>query len=137
MGILVHRSVYVQKILEKFNMDKVYSARTPMVIRALEKDKDPFRPREEGEEVLGQEYSYLSVIGVLMYLINNTRPDIAFVMNCIARHSTNHTIHHWNDINNILRYLVGTIDLRLYFQKNQDSKLIGYADADPIMSRHK
>jgi hypothetical protein len=118
-------------------MDKVYSARTPMVIRALEKDKDPFRPREEGEEVLGQEYSYLSAIGVLMYLINNTRPDIAFVMNCIARHSTTHTMHHWNDINNILRYLVGTIDLRLYFQKNQDSKLIGYADADPIMSRHK
>jgi hypothetical protein len=27
-----------------------------------------------------------------------------------------------------LRYLVGTIDLGLYFQKNQDSKLIGYAD---------
>jgi hypothetical protein len=26
-----------------------------------------------------------------------------------------------------LRYLVGTIDLGLYFQKNQDSKLIGYA----------
>jgi hypothetical protein len=26
------------------------------------------------------------------------------------------------------RYLVGTIDLGLYFQKNQDSKLIGYAD---------
>jgi hypothetical protein len=115
MGILVHRSVYVQKILEKFNMDKVYSARTPMVIRALEKDKDPFRPREEGEEVLGQEYSYLSVIGVLMYLTNNTRPDIAFVMHCIARHSTTPTMHHWNDIKNILRYLVGTIDLRLYF----------------------
>jgi hypothetical protein len=28
-----------------------------------------------------------------------------------------------------LRYLVGTIDLGLYFQKNQDSKLTGYVDA--------
>jgi hypothetical protein len=27
-------------------------------------------------------------------------------------------------------YLVGTIDLGLYIQKNQDSKLIGYADTD-------
>jgi hypothetical protein len=44
-GILIHQSVYVQNILEKFNMDQVYSARTPMVIRALEKDKDPFRTK--------------------------------------------------------------------------------------------
>jgi hypothetical protein len=52
-GILVYRSVYVQTILEKFNMDKAYSARTPMIVRALEKDTDPFRPKEEGEDVLG------------------------------------------------------------------------------------
>jgi hypothetical protein len=36
-GILVHQSAYVQKILEKFNMDIVYPSKTPMVIRALEK----------------------------------------------------------------------------------------------------
>jgi hypothetical protein len=66
-------------------MDKTYSARTPMIIRALENDKDPFKPKEGGEEVLGQEYSYLSTIGALMYLTNNTRPDIAFAMNCLAR----------------------------------------------------
>jgi hypothetical protein len=36
-------------------MDKAYSARTPMVVRALEKDTDTFSPKE-GEEVLGQEY---------------------------------------------------------------------------------
>jgi hypothetical protein len=54
MSILVHQSAYIQKILEKFNMDKAYSARTPMIVRTLEKDKDPFRPKEEeGEEVLG------------------------------------------------------------------------------------
>jgi hypothetical protein len=46
-GILIHQSAYIQKILEKFNMDKAYSARTPMVVRALKKDKDPFKPREE------------------------------------------------------------------------------------------
>jgi hypothetical protein len=90
-------------------MDKAYSARTPMIVHALEKDKDPFKPREEGEEVLGQEYTYLSVIGALMYLINNIRLNIAFIVNCLARHSAAPTIHHWNDIKNILRYLVGII----------------------------
>jgi hypothetical protein len=74
-----------------------------------------------------------------MYLTNNTRPDIAFAVNCLARHSTAPTMCHWNGIKNILRYLVGTIDLGLYFQENQDSKLIGYAEtgylSDPLNAR--
>jgi hypothetical protein len=94
MGILIYQSTYVQKILEKFNMDKAYSTRTPMIVRALKKDKDPFKSREEGEEVLGQEYPYLSVIGVLIYLANNTRPNIAFIVNCLARYSAAPTMRH-------------------------------------------
>jgi hypothetical protein len=39
-------------------------------------------------------------------------------------------MHHWNDIKNILRYVHGTKDLGLFFRKNQDHSLIGYADAD-------
>jgi hypothetical protein len=93
MGILVHQSVYVQKILEKINMEKAYSARIPMIVHALEKDTDLFRPKEE-EEVLGQEYPYLSAIDALMYLANNMRPDIAFAMNCLARHNTAFTMCH-------------------------------------------
>jgi hypothetical protein len=49
MGILVHQSAYVQKVLEKLNMDKAYALRTPMVVRALDKDTDQFRPKQEGE----------------------------------------------------------------------------------------
>jgi hypothetical protein len=86
-GILVHQLAYVQKVLEKFNMDKVYSSKTAMVVGALEKDFDPFQPCQVGEEVLGSEYPYLSAIGSLMYLTNNTRPDIAFVVNLLARFS--------------------------------------------------
>jgi hypothetical protein len=34
-GILVHHSAYVQEVLEKFNIDKAYPSKTPMVVRAL------------------------------------------------------------------------------------------------------
>lgn len=61
-------------------MDKSYPLRTPMVTRYFQVEKDPFRPREEKEELLGQ-VSYLNAIGVLMYLANCTRPDIAFAVN--------------------------------------------------------
>jgi hypothetical protein len=64
-----------------------------------------------------------------MYLTNNTRPDITFTVNCLARYSVAPTIHHWNDIKSILRYLNDIIDLCLFFRRNQESDLIGYADA--------
>jgi hypothetical protein len=50
-GILVHQSAYVQKILEKINMDKAHPIKTPMVVRSLDLEKDVFRPREEGERI--------------------------------------------------------------------------------------
>jgi hypothetical protein len=93
-GILVHQFAYVKKVLEKFNMDKPYPQRTPMIVRALKKDKDTFRLKQEGEEVLGAEYPYLSAIGVLMYLANNTRPDFALAINCLARLSVAPTMRH-------------------------------------------
>jgi hypothetical protein len=84
--ILVHQSAYVQKILENFNIDKLYSSKTLIVVRVLEKDTDPFRLCQE-EPVLGSKYRYLSAIGALMYLANNTKLDIAFAVNFLVRYS--------------------------------------------------
>jgi hypothetical protein len=135
-GILVHQSTYVQKILGKFNMYKAYPSKTPMVVRALEKDIDPFQPRQEGEEVLGSEYPYLSAIGALMYLANNTRPDIAFTVNLLIRYSVAPTMRHWNGVKDVIRYLRGTSDLNLLYPKNQDLSLIGYADVRYLSDPH-
>jgi hypothetical protein len=86
-GIFVYQSAYIQKVLEKFNMDKAYPAKNPMVVRSLDMKKDPFRPRDEEEEIMGSDFPYLSAIGALMYLANNSRPDIAFAVNLLARYS--------------------------------------------------
>ena len=59
-----------------------------MVVRSLDVNKDLFRPKEDDEETLGPEVSYLSAIGVLIYPTNYTRPDIAFPVNLLARHSS-------------------------------------------------
>lgn len=45
-GVLLHQSAYIQKILEKFNMKDSYPTRTPMVVRSLAVESDPFRPQE-------------------------------------------------------------------------------------------
>jgi hypothetical protein len=132
----VHQSVNVQKILEKFSMDKAYPIKTPMVVRSLEKEKDIFRLREEGEEILGPQYPYLSLTGALMCLANSTRPDIAFAVNLLARYSSAPTKRHWTGEKQILRYLNGTRDLGLFFQKTNDPSLVGYTNAGYLSDPH-
>ena len=43
-----------------------------MVVQSLEVTKDPFWPKEENEELLGPEVSYLNAISSLMYFANYT-----------------------------------------------------------------
>jgi hypothetical protein len=117
-------------------MDKGYPSKTPMVMRALEKESGPFRPCQEGEEVLDSEYSYLSVIGAPMYLANNIRPDIAFAVNLLVRYNAAPIMRHWNGVKDVLRYLQGTVDLGLFYKKNQDLSLIGYANAEYLSDPH-
>ena len=75
-------------------MDKVHPLNSPMVVRSLDVKKDSFLPCKKGEELLGHEVPYLSVIGALMYLANCTRPDIAFSVNFLARYSSAPTRRH-------------------------------------------
>ena len=65
-----------------------------MVVQTLDVQKDPFRPPDEGEIILGPETPYLSAICTLMYLANNTRPDIVFAVNLLARYSFTPTQRH-------------------------------------------
>ncbi|KAL6225936.1 hypothetical protein ACLB2K_004784 [Fragaria x ananassa] len=61
-GILIHQSAYVQKMLKRFNMDKMHPVSTPVISQSWDINKDPFHPKEDDEEVLGPEVPYLSAI---------------------------------------------------------------------------
>ena len=68
-------------------MDKSRTLSTLMVVRSLYVKKDPFRPKDEEEDILGPEVPYLSAVGALVYLANCTCPNIAFAINLLARYS--------------------------------------------------
>ncbi|XP_074318476.1 secreted RxLR effector protein 161-like [Silene latifolia] len=107
-----------------------------MVVRSLDIDKDPFRPRENNEEILGPEVPYLSAIGALMYIASHTRPDISFSVNSLARFSSCPTRRHWNGIKHVLRYLQGTKDMGLFFPNMSRENLVGFADAGYLSDPH-
>ena len=73
-------------------MDKAHPLSSSMIVCSLDVKKDPFRPCEKCEELLGSEVSYLSVIGALMYLANYTCLDIAFSVNLLARNQSSNCL---------------------------------------------
>lgn len=76
------------KILKRFYMDKSHLLHTPMILRSLDLDRNPFRPEEKDEELLGPEVTFLSIIRAILYLANYALLDIEFVVNSLARCSS-------------------------------------------------
>ena len=123
-GILVHQSAYTKKILKRFYMNEAHPLTSPMVVRSLDVKKDPFRPCEKGEELLGPKVPYLNAIGALMYLTTCILPDIAFPVNLLAIYSSAPTRRHWNGIKHILRYLKGTSYMWHFYSKESKQQFL-------------
>jgi len=96
-------------------MDKAHLLSISMIVRSLDVKKDPFRPHEDNKKLLGPEVPYLSATGVLMYLANNTRPDIAFSVNLLARYIFSPTWKHWNGMKHIFFVIYEEIHIWVYF----------------------
>ncbi|GKE99556.1 hypothetical protein Tco_0022907 [Tanacetum coccineum] len=82
-----------------------------------------------GQAVFQLEYS--RVIGCLMYAMTYTRPDIAFAVGKLSRHTSNPGTQHWQSIQRVLKYLKKTMDCRLTYT-SYPSVLEGYTDASWI-----
>ena len=110
-----------------------------MVVKSLDVKKDAIQPWESDEELLDFEVPYLSSIGALMYLAGHTWPNTSFVVNLLARYSSSPAWRLWNRVKHTLRYLLGTMDMGLYFPNIHKSNLIGYANvgylSDPYNGR--
>jgi hypothetical protein len=114
-------------------MDKSYPTKTPMVVRSLDVEKDLL---DHGKKKNIYWDHMLSAVRALMYLANSTRPDIAFAVNLMVRHSAEPTKRHWVGVKTVFRYLNGTGDLGLFYSRNQDLILLGYTDADYLSDPH-
>ncbi|GAV61452.1 hypothetical protein CFOL_v3_04979 [Cephalotus follicularis] len=72
---------------------------------------------------------YRSLVGSLMYL-TATRSDLMFSISMISRFMECPKRSHWEAGKRILRYVCGTIDHGIHYEKTQNSNLVGYSDSD-------
>jgi Reverse transcriptase (RNA-dependent DNA polymerase) len=77
-----------------------------------------------------ESWDYASVVGMLMYLSCNSRPDIAFALHQCARFTHDPRRSHSQGIKQIVRYLKGTADKGLIFSTTDEATVDCYVDAD-------
>ena len=110
------------KILAATGMELCNPNSTPAAQACLGSDVDGNKMKES--------WKYNSVVGMLLYLSTNTRPDITFAVSQVARFNANPKQSHATAVKTIVRYLAGIKDKGLIFTPTTKYKLDCYVDAD-------
>ena len=113
---------YVEKILNRFDMQECRTCETPCEQKIDYSDDAP---------KMNDVRKYREAVGSLIYLATCTRPDLCFVVGKLSQHFANPTDENWVTVKHVLRYLRGTTDKQLTFKKSSDGLgLLAYSDAD-------
>jgi Reverse transcriptase (RNA-dependent DNA polymerase) len=112
----------IEKLLRTMHLEECNGCPTPATTEPLHADLDG--------PVFQEAWKYDSVIGMMMYLANNTRPDIAYAVHQAARF-THHPRHsHAVGVKRIARYLKQTKLEGMLFCPQTSLRVDCYVDAD-------
>ena len=120
-GIFLGQQKYVRDILQKFGLAGCKPISTPMepnLKLCINNGKD-----------LEDATMYRQIVGSLIYL-TLSRPDIAFAVGVASRFMQNPRKPYLEAVRRILRYVKGTLDWGLFYEKGVECKVNGYCDAD-------
>jgi len=120
-NIFLHQKKYAQKLIEKFGLQDCKTVATPLAMNERLSKNDGSEDANKGE--------YRQIMGSLLYL-TVIRPDIMFAASLLARFMHNPTKKHMGTAKRVLRYVQGTIDFGIVFEKGKEATLIGYCDSD-------
>ena len=74
---------------------------------------------------------YREAVGILIYAMTCTRPDLCWLVTKLSQHLSKPLQSHCTAVKRVLRYLNGTLEYELCYRKcKEDLVLQGYSDAD-------
>ena len=122
-GINVHQELFIQNVLRRFGMEDCKPIKTPVEMN-LKLDKS-----SEQSDI--DVTSYRSLVGSLLYVSKQTRPDVNWVTNQLSRHMQSPTQQPWVAAKRVLRYLQFTKTMKIVYDGNCDHLILqGASDAD-------
>lgn len=102
--ISLNQATYIRKMLTRFGLEDAKPSKIPL---------DPGHLQTKEEKALPNNRQYASLIGGLLYVATNTRPDIAAAVSILGRKVSCPTNSDWTEAKRVLRYLKGSIDHEL------------------------
>ncbi|KAM1959838.1 hypothetical protein ACFX15_005064 [Malus domestica] len=130
--VSLNQRQYLEKLIRKFGVhDSTKPVSTPLAphfkLSSLQCSKT------DKEKLQMKNIPYANLVGSLMYAMVCSRPDIAHAVGMVSRYMHNPGKEHWHAAKWILRYLHGTRDVGLCFERD-DSGIghfaVGYVDSD-------
>ena len=87
---------------------------------------DPDYLKVNSENILNNNNLYRKAIGSMLYVANNTRPDIVVAVSILSRKISNPNDNDWAELKRVMKYLKGsTKDLKLCVGSKSDLQLKG------------
>ncbi|SAM86438.1 uncharacterized protein UBRO_20981 [Ustilago bromivora] len=121
-----NQSRYIEGVLAKFGMDKVWAASTPAT-----ETINTFRPQEDDTASAEEVCHYTSFVGSLLWITQGSRPDITFAVGCCTCFAANPSGEHLVSAKCILRYLKGTVGVSLSAKTPSGGQILtGWANSD-------
>jgi hypothetical protein len=118
---------YIEKVLERFRMQNEKPVSKPLSNHF--KLTEEMCPRTQEEIEYMSRVPYSLAVGILMYAMVCTRPDIAHAVGVVRRYMNNTGKEHWEAVKWILKYLRGNANHALCFG-GSETVLQGYVDSD-------
>ncbi|KAM7461045.1 hypothetical protein LguiA_029166 [Lonicera macranthoides] len=119
---------YLEKVVARFGMENSKPVSVPLAPHF--KLSATMAPSSEEEVEYMAQVPYASAVGSLMYAMVCTRLDIAQAVSIVSRYMANPGKPHWQAVKWVLRYLRGTMDKGLVFEKSGTSTIEGFVDSD-------
>lgn len=129
--ICLTQTQYLKNILQRFGIDdNTKHVSTPLA--PYFKLSASMSPSTNAEKRQMDCVPYANAVGALMYAMVCTRPDISQAVSMVSRYMHNPGKGHWQAVKWILRYIHGTIDIGLKFERDKTigKSLVGYVDSD-------
>ena len=118
---------YIDKILARFSMQNSKKGLLPF--RHGVPLSDDQRPKTLEEEKTMRQVPYALAMGILIYAMPCTRPNIYYSVGIVSQYQSNPEPKHWEAIKHILKYLRRTRDYMLVY-RCEDLIPIRYIDSD-------
>ncbi|XP_075098897.1 uncharacterized protein LOC142175799 [Nicotiana tabacum] len=120
-GIFIIQTKYTKELIKKFGMKNAKSIGTPVSPTTM--------LDEDSNEKKVDETMYRGMIGSLLYL-TAIRSDIIFSLCKCAKFQSAPKESHLTAVKRIIRYRIGTSELRLWYDRSNNFALRGFSYAD-------